>query len=144
MSINIKLEGFEELLANIEKAGGSIDSAAEQCLKTSAGIMEEALKTEMHNANVDSDLINRMPPPQIERAGNAITARVGYKKGAYNPNDISDGYEVIFVNYGTPKRKQSQIAARGFIAKAKKNASKKIKKLQETKLKEILRGLNGQ
>lgn len=143
MSIKINLSGFDDLLAKIEKAGGSIDAAAETCLKNSASIMEAELKTQMNNAGVDSGLINRMPAPTIEKDGNRITARVGYKKGAYNPNNLSDGYEVVFLNYGTPKRKRSQIKARGFIAKAKKKARPQIKKQQEKTLNEILRGLNG-
>lgn len=143
MSIKITLTGFEELLSKIEKAGGTIDNAAEQCVKQSATIMQAELKTQMQNADVDSGLINRMPPPQIEKEGNKIAARVGYKKGAYNPNDLSDGYEAVFINFGTPKRQPTQIKARGFIAKAKKKARPQIKKKQENTLNEILRGLNG-
>ena len=143
MSIKINLTGFDDLLSQIEKAGGKIDKAAEQCLKQSANIMQAELKTQMQNADVDSGLINRMPPPQFEKEGNRYAARVGYKKGAYNPNNLSDGYEVVFINFGTPKRKPTQIKARGFIAKAKKKARPQIKKKQENTLNEILRGLNG-
>lgn len=142
MSIKLQLDGFDELLKKIEKAGGSIDAAAETCLKKSANIMEAELKTQMSKADVDAALINRMPAPTIEKEGNRITARVGYKKGAYNPNNISDGYKIVFLNYGTPKRtKHGKIKARGFIAKAKKKASPQIKKQQEKTLNEILRGL---
>lgn len=144
MSIKLQLDGFDDLLKKIEKAGGSIDTAAESCLKKSASIMEDELKAQMNKANVDSGLINRMPAPSIEKEGNRITARVGYKKGAYNPRNPSDGYEVVFINYGTPRRsKHGKIKARGFIAKAKRKARPQIKKQQETTLKEILRGLNG-
>lgn len=143
MSIKLQLNGFDDLLKKIEKAGGSIDSAAASCLQKSASIMEDELKAQMSKANVDSGLINRMPAPSIEKDGNRTTARVGYKKGAYNPQNPSDGYEVIFINYGTPRRQPTQIKARGFIANAKKKARPQIKKQQETTLKEILRGLNG-
>lgn len=142
MSIKLQLDGFDELLAKIEKAGGSIDAAAETCLKKSANIMEAELKTQMSKADVDAALINRMPAPTIEKDGNRMTARVGYKKGAYNPNNISDGYKVVFLNYGTPKRKKhGKIKARGFIAKAKKKAKPQIKRQQENTLNDILRGL---
>ena len=142
MSIKLKLDGFDELLSKIQKAGGSIDSAATACLKNSASIMEAELKTQMSNAGVDSGLISGMPAPQIEQEGNKITARVGYKKGAYNPRDPSDGYKVVFLNYGTPHRsKHGKVKARGFIAKAKKNAKKQITKQQEETLNEILKGL---
>lgn len=142
MSIKLQLDGFDELLKKIEKAGGTIDGAAETCLKKSANIMEAELKAQMSKADVDAALINRMPAPTIEKDGNRITARVGYKKGAYNPNDISDGYKVVFLNFGTPKRKKhGKVKARGFIAKAKKKARPQIKRQQETTLNEILRGL---
>ena len=142
MAIKLKLEGFDELLKDIERAGGSIDSATETCLKNSAAIMEAELKTQMSNTGVDSGLINRMPAPEIERDGNRHTARVGYKKGAYNPRDISDGYKAVFINFGTPRRsKHGKVRARGFIAKAKKKASPQIKKQQQKTLDEILKGL---
>lgn len=142
MSIKLQLEGFGDLLKKIESAGGSIDAAAETCIKKSADIMQAELKTQMSKADVDSGLITKMPAPTIEKEGNKITARVGYKKGAYNPNDISDGYKIVFLNYGTPKRKKhGKIKARGFIAKAKKKARPQIKKQQEETLNDILRGL---
>lgn len=142
MSIKLQLDGFDELLKKIETAGGSIDAAAETCLKKSTNIMEAELKTQMSKADVDAELINRMPAPTIEKDGNRMTARVGYKKGAYNPNNISDGFKIVFLNYGTPKRKKhGKIKARGFIGKAKKKAKPQIKRQQETTLDEILRGL---
>lgn len=134
----LKLEGFEELLANIEKAGGSIDRAADSCLRQSAQIMQTELQAQMQAADVDSGLIARMPAPTIEVKGNTYRAEVGYKKGAYDPNNPSDGYEVIFLNYGTPRRsKHGKIAPRGFIQKAKNKARPKIKKAQQETLKTI-------
>lgn len=144
MSIKLKLEGFDDLLSQIEKAGGTIDGAAKQCLQKSADIMHDELKKQMTAANVDSDLINRMPPPEIESEGNRQTARVGYKKGNYDPNNPSDGYKVVFANYGTPRRsKHGQQPAKRFIEKAKKKANSKIKKEQKETLDKILGGLKG-
>lgn len=139
MSIKLKLTGFEELLTKIQEAGGSIDRAAESCMRESAQIMQSELKSQMSASGVDSDLIDRMPAPEISRNGNAIIARVGYKKGAYNPSNPSDGYKVVFLNYGTPKRsKHGKIAARGFIDIAQKKARRKIKKAQKVALEKIL------
>jgi hypothetical protein len=139
MAIKLQLSGFDELLKQIEEAGGTIDRAAESCLKQSAQIMQNELKSQMKMSGADSDLIERMPPPEIIKNGNSIVARVGYKKGTYNPNDISDGYEVVFLNYGTPKRaKHGKVEARGFIDRAKKKARKQIKKAQKETLQKIL------
>lgn len=139
MAIKLKLNGFDDLLSEIEKAGGTIDDAAEQCLRRSANIMQAELKKQMQTANVDGDLIERMPPPELEKEGNKYTARVGYKKGAYDPENPSDGYKVVFLNYGTPNRsKHGKIVARGFILKAKKKASAPIKRAQKETLEKIM------
>lgn len=144
MSIKLKLEGFDELFSEIQKAGGTVDRAAESCLKQSAQIMQSELKQQMQSAGVDSGLIGRMPPFEVETSGNRYTARVGYKKGAYNPQNPSDGYKVIFLNYGTPKRsKHGKVAARGFIQVAKKKAKPKIKRAQKEALEKILGRLQG-
>ena len=139
MSIKLKLEGFDDLFEQIKKAGGTVDQAANSCLKQSAQIMQNELKSEMQKSNVDSGLTNSMPPPEVEANGNRYTARVGYKKGNYDPNNPSVGFKVIFLNYGTPNRsKHGKVAARGFIQRAKKKARPKLKKAQEETLKKIL------
>ena len=106
MSIKLKLDGFDELLKEIEKAGGKVDNATKICMDKSAAIMETELKSQMQKADVQSDLISRMPPPEVENDFGKFTARVGYKKGAYDPKNPSDGYKVIFLNYGTPHREK--------------------------------------
>lgn len=142
MPITLKLTGFEEMLSAIEKAGGSIDKAANQCMQKSAKLMDEELKAQMRSANVKSDLINRMPSPEVEKDGNRYTARVGFVKGEYNPTKPSDAYKAIFLNYGTPRRtKHGQVKARHFIKNAKKKAKSKIENSQQQTLKEILGGL---
>jgi len=144
MSIKLKLEGFDDLLSEIGKAGGTIDRAAKSCISQSAQIMHSELKTQMQAANVDDDLIDRMPPPEVESEGNRHIARVGYKKGTYDPNNPSDGYKVVFANYGTPRRsKHGQQPAKRFIEKAKKKANPKIKKAQKETLNKILERVRG-
>lgn len=139
MAIKLKLSGFDELFEQIKKAEGSVDKAAEQCLKESAQVMQAELKAQMQESGVDSDLIDRMPTPELQKDGNSMIARVGYKKGAYNPDDLSDGYKVVFLNYGTPKRsKHGKVEAKGFIDKAQRKAKKQIKKKQEETLKQII------
>jgi hypothetical protein len=80
-----------------------------------------------------------MPPPQIIVEGNTYRAEVGYKKGSYDPSNPSDGYKVVFLNYGTPRRTMhGKVKARGFILNAKKKASPQIKKAQKATLEKIL------
>ncbi len=139
MAIKLQLSGFDELLEQIQKASGTADRAVESCLKQSAQIMQSELKSEMQKSGVDSDLIDRMPTPELQKDGNTMIARVGYKKGAYNPDDLSDGFKVVFLNYGTPKRsKHGKLEAKGFIDRAQKKARKRIKKAQKETLEKIL------
>lgn len=143
MSIKLKLDdGFENLLHKIEKAGGSITAATRECMEKSADIMEQELKDQMQASGVDSDLISQMNPREINTSGNRVTASVGYKKGAYDPDNLSAGYKVIFLNYGTPRRtKYGQVKALGFINRAKKRAKRLIKAEQQKTLTEILKGI---
>lgn len=142
MSINLKIEGFENLLKDIEAANGSITQACDSAIRGSAQIMQSELKSEMKQANVPSDLVEAMPKFEVEANGNRVTARVGYKKGSYNPDNPSDGYKVVFLNYGTPHRtKHGKVVARGFIQRAKRRASTKIKKQQKQAFTKILERL---
>lgn len=135
----LQLKGFDDLLEQIQKAGGEVDRAAGSCLRQSAQIMEKELKAQMQAAGVESDLINAMPPPEITADGNNYRAEVGYKKGNYDPRNLSDGYKVVFLNYGTPRRTMhGNVAARGFIQAAKKKARPQIKKSQRETLEQIL------
>lgn len=143
MSIKLKLDGFDGLFEQITKAGGVVEDAAQKCLKKSADIMHSTLKAEMQKSNVDSGLVSRIPSPEIEADGNRYTARVGYKKGAYDEGNPSDGYKVVFANYGTPHRsKHGKQPAKGFIERAKKKARPQIKKAQQETLNDIIKGLN--
>lgn len=142
MSIRLKLDGFNDLIKEIEKAGGKTESATMACMEKSAAIMQDELKTQMRTAEAPNDLIDAMPDPIIENDYGKITARVGYKKGTYDPTNLSDGYKVVFLNYGTPRRKKhGKERARGFIQKAKSKAKRKINAEQEKTLKDILKGL---
>lgn len=139
MSIKLQLNGFDDLFEQIKAAGGTVEQATDSCLRQSAQIMQSELKSQMQKSGVDSGLVSRMPSPEVEVDGNIYTARVGYKKGAYNPDDPSDGYKVVFLNYGTPNRtKHGKIPEKGFIQRAKKKARPQIKKAQQATLDKIL------
>ena len=47
MSLKLKIDGFDDLLREIEKAGGNLDSIMEKCLRESADIMQKELKAQM-------------------------------------------------------------------------------------------------
>ena len=139
----LQLKGFTEQLEKIKAAGGSVDQAAESCLRQSAQIMQKELKAQMQAAGVDGGLISRMPPPQITTEGNSYRAAVGYPKGNFDPKNPSDGYKAVFLNYGTPRRTlHGKVAERGFIEKAKDKARPQIKKAQSETFDKIIGRLN--
>lgn len=141
MAIHIKLEGFDELLKEIEAAGRSMDSAAESAVKAGAYAMQSEMKDALR-ASSDSGLASRLPEPQIEKHGNVIKARVGFISTPYDPEKPSDYFKAIFLNYGTPYRtKHGKETARGFVTKAKRRARPKFQKAQKEALNKILQRL---
>lgn len=140
--IKLKLVGFEDLLKSIQEAEGDLNKSVESAMRQSAQIMQNTLKNEMRNSGVDNGLIQRIPPPEIQVSGNTTKARVGYHKGNFDAKNISDGYKVVFLNYGTPTRsKHGQIDKMDFIKRAKKVANPKIKKAQKEVFEKILQRL---
>lgn len=143
---------FDDLIKSIEGAIDKVDAAAERCIKENADIMDAELRDKLAACDGDFEdgepgaiyaLSRRMPPPKIEKNFGVYTARVGFVKGAYDPNNISDGYKAVFLNYGTPKRTtdKGQIKAMKFIDKAKKAAKPKIKERQEEVVNEVVKGI---
>lgn len=142
MGVKVSINGFDDLLKQIEKANGDLATAAEKCVRESAEIMQNELKASMVKAKVDDGLIERMPNYTIERSGTKVTAHVGYPATEYNPRKPSDYFKALFANYGTPHRRSHGIEKkRNFVANAKKSASKKIKAQQEKTLNDIMKDL---
>lgn len=145
MAIKVKLDGWDELLDAVRKAEGDVDREARKCIERSAEIVQEELKAKLSEAGTDGGgarLAKRMPAFEIEGAGDRVTAHVGFVSTAYDPDNLSDYYKAMFMNYGTPARKShGQERAWDFIKKAKRAADKKIKTLQEESLANMTRGL---
>jgi hypothetical protein len=144
--ISIKLDGFEEMLERIEKAGGKADKAARQVVKKSAEIVEAELKAECTRQNIPDSIINGIST-EIANGATYAEAQVGWKLGSYDPRKPAIGYLAVFLNYGSEKRTTKRGSNRGrligkkFIATAKKKADKKVKALQKQMLEEIMKEL---
>lgn len=136
MSIKLKLTGFEDILENIKNAGADIDKVAKDVVEQSAETIDSDYRATMRSKGVSERLVNDMPAPRINQHGNTTIGEVGYSKGAYDPNNPSDGYLALFINYGTPR-----IAPRNFIAEMKKASYPKVKKQQQEALNQVLRDL---
>lgn len=136
--VSITFKGFGEMIERIQKADRDIQPIVNDCMQKAVVIQERALKTAMAEKGVDADLINGMDSPKIEWIGNRCKATVGYEKGNYTPNDISDTYKLIFKNYGTPKMDELN-----FIEEAKKKGRKEIQKESKKALTEIIKEIDG-
>lgn len=134
--IKLDLKGFAEYAQKVQDAGASVDATADIVIRSSANIMKTEYQTAMASTGTSGSLIGRMPAPEIEKSGNKSTAFVGYHKGAYVPNNISDGYKAVFLNYGTPR-----IKPRKFIDMAKKSAKPKIRKDMQKVIDEVVERL---
>ena len=141
MARMLKLEGFDYMLDEIARAGGNIDSAVEKACKAGAAELEARLRAECSASGVPASVTNGI---RIKYRGGANLHKVqcGWEIGDYNPNNLSTGHKALFLNYGTPnRRKHGKVMARGFIARAKRGARKKVKQAQADALDEIIKGL---
>lgn len=145
----LNLEGFDDLIKQIEAAGGESSRIAKAAAESGAQAYKEALTAECNRAGVPGDVTQEIKKKVTSNAERS-TARVGWEMGAYNPENPSAGYKAVFLNYGTPKRttksgaNRGQIVEKGFISKAKKKAKKQIKKSQQKALETILKRLKNE
>ena len=144
--IKIKLKGWNEYLDLIQAAGRELEPIARECITESAKIVEQELAAAASSAGVPGDLVGDIET-EISGNGNAYTASIGWKKGEYNPKKLSNGYKIVFMNYGTGHRQtklkanRGQMTELGFIQKGRTAANKKIKKKQKEALNAMTKGL---
>ncbi|MBQ2348087.1 MAG: hypothetical protein II388_06945 [Clostridia bacterium] len=148
--ISVKLEGFEEYLQKLEKAGKDVDTAAQNAVRKSASIAEQELRAAANAAQVPSSITKDIRTKYESNFGK-YSAEVGWEKGNYNSDKPSSAYKAIFLNFGTVRRQtkagknRGQIAnpekSKRFITVAKRKASSKIKQAQKEQLEKALEEL---
>ena len=132
--IKIEFKGFDEMIEKIRQAEKDVKPIVNDCMQNAAKIQQKELVQAMTEADIDSGLIERMPPARVEWEGERCKAFVGYPVPTYDPNNLDDAFKVIFHNYGTPKYK-----GKHFIATAKKAAAPQIRKETKKALKQIIK-----
>lgn len=144
----LKLEGFDELIQRIEKAGGDSDKAARKARDDGAVALEQALKAECNAANVPSSLSSQIRV-KSESGNGSYKAKVGWDVPGYDPTNPAPAFKAMFLNYGTPRRQtraganRGLIVARGFIQKAKRKGGRAVKKAERDAFIKIIKELNG-
>ena len=104
--ISLKLKGFDKLLEEIQRANGDIKAATEQAMNKSVAVVEKELHQHCDAAGVPSSISSAIRADRAQWRGNVCEAEVGWKLGAYDPKNPSQGHKAIFLNYGTPHRKK--------------------------------------
>jgi hypothetical protein len=135
---------FDSLLNKIKKAGGDIEKATWDAARKGGRVYYQTLVEECKKSGVPDHLIDKIRFNCLRDAsGSRFAVVVGWYMDVYNPAEPSDGYKVVFLNYGTPRRESSKgnrgyIDGRGFIGRSKKKSRKLIKQAQEEFLKSVL------
>lgn len=152
--MRLKVKGFDEMLARVQKAGGDVDKAAHECMEKSVRILESNLKKEAEASGAPTSTVSH----SVTSSGNRISGETGWKLGNYDSNNPSEGYEAMFREFGTGrhsargKGKDRQTAAgynrgstepRPFMEKARKKSAKPIRAIQEETLHNIVKELEG-
>lgn len=159
-SIKLKLD-FDGLLEAVKAAGGDVDRAALRAANECAKVAHDELVSECNASGVPSSVSREITHGvNVTGGGNVYEVEAGWKKGDYNPKNPSAAYKAVFLNYGTARRAVTKrvkyplngefvtlgtdrgaVTARGFIARAKKSAGKRVKKVQKEALQEMLKEL---
>ena len=152
--ITLNLDGFDDLLAAVKRAQGSVEKAARECAERSARVLESNLKSEAEASGSDASEVKA----DIKQDALKFRVEVGWKLGDYNAENPSQGYRAMFVEYGTGKfsergkgkdRETAAGANRGstlpspFMNDARKKSEKSIHAIQEDMLKNIAKEFDG-
>lgn len=135
---------FDSLLNKIKKAGGDIEQATWDAARKGGRVYYQTLVEECKKSGVPDHLIDKIRFNCLrDSSGSRFAVVVGWYMDNYDPANPSDGYKVVFLNYGTPRRESSKgnrgyIDGRGFIGRSKKKSRKLIKQAQEEFLKSVL------
>lgn len=139
--IKLVFNGFDDLLSDIEKAGGRIEPAVNAALTESINLVDSDIRAGAAARGLETD---RMITPAVKWNGNKATAEAGFSLGDYDPDDPNSAYIALFTEYGTAERKtkagenRGEIEADPFIRPAQEKNAAKIKRTQKQALEKIL------
>jgi HK97 gp10 family phage protein len=127
--MKLSMNGFEDMLERIRKAGGSIEKAAEAALVEGAKPFQDDLKKGIIKHHRTGLTEKALQENEVKWEGNVATLEAGFKisKG---------GLPALFIEYGTPKQK-----ADPFIRPAIESNTPKARRIQKQVLSKILEEL---
>ena len=120
--ITVEFKGFEEAAEKLDRAGGDIRKAVEQCLNESAKLVNSQLHAEMkrhyRTGRTEASIMDNSP---VEWNGPIGSINVGFDL-------TTTGLPSIFLMYGTPKIAKDQKLYNAVYGTATK---RKVAELQE-------------
>lgn len=103
MKAKIKVEGFEDLLQEYKRKGGSIDRVVRRALLSSAIETQKEINKASSGYVKTGAMISDEITPRIEKADQyAYRCKVGFWHN-------EGGEHAILLNYGTPKKKKGKV-----------------------------------
>lgn len=97
--IGLELDGFEELIAKLDKMNGDIKGTVEDCLKVANDIIEPQLQTAMQkHRRTGKTAGSIIKTDKVEWQGQTASIDVGFT--------FPKGLPSVFLMYGTPRMKK--------------------------------------
>lgn len=158
MSVKLQLQGFDDYLKKLRKAGADVQKITENAILKSGAIVNSNLENQINsdsrmNSETKKRILDDMIPPTITHSSDrVVTGQAGIRIGSYPKTNeeiknLSGGFIALFNEYGTKYRKTKKGARRGslekleFTQRALKKSAPKIRKLQKGILEEALKEL---
>lgn len=135
MKVKFSNKGFNEFIERLAKMGQDVDPVVKDALLRSANVTQFEINKAASKHRHKGRMFLATIEPKLEQVNkNAYRVYVGFD-GA---NDKEGLMHAIFLNYGTPKRKEhGQVEATHFFEKAIKRAAKKRKAILENIINEV-------
>lgn len=153
MSIKLQLNGFDDYIKKLRKAGANVQKVTEDAILKSGAVVNTELENQIRSesrmsAKTKERILERMIEPTITHSTeDIVSGEAGIRIGSYDPKDLSGGFIALFNEYGTSERKTKKGERRGsleelqFTQRALRKSTPKIRKLQEGILEKALKEL---
>lgn len=137
LKASLVTKDFQELIEKLAKKNKDIAPIAKKMLKESADITQQAINQSALTHNYSRQMIESEIMPTVEQINDfSFRCKVGFDSNA----NSNGAMHAIFVNYGTPKRKEhGKVEATYFFTKAIKQTASKRKAIQKKIVEEVAR-----
>lgn len=127
---------FKDFIEKLESKNESAESFVKKAILESAKVTQQEIDnaTSLQN-KISGKMQSATFTPVVESVGYAqVRARVGFNK-----QKLEGSLHAIFLNFGTPKRKEhGQVEATNFYTKAIKKSAKARREIQNQIIKDIV------